>query len=125
MSERRLPWLLAYDVRSPRRLQRLHRRLMRIGAPVQYSVFLIHATTGEMETLMDALASGWIAPEDDLRAYPIGEQGSVAALGTPRCPETWTGWAALLEPQPDGSYGRPRSGQALLQLPDPKPENPP
>ena len=87
MSERRLPWLVAYDVRCPKRLARLHRRLSRIAAPVQYSVFLLHATTSEMELLMDELAGGWIAPEDDLRAYPIGEQGSVVALGQPRCAE--------------------------------------
>jgi CRISPR-associated protein Cas2 len=125
MSERRLPWLLAYDVRCPLRVQRLHRRLVRVGAPVQYSVFLIHATTDEMERLMDALASGWIAQEDDLRAYPIGERGSVAALGAPRCPETWTGWVALLEPQPDGSYGHRGLDHIQLQFSDSADKNPP
>ncbi|WP_256646644.1 hypothetical protein [Thermomonas paludicola] len=118
MSQRRLPWLLAYDVRCPRRLARLHRRLLRIAAPVQYSLFLLHATTDEMTHLMDELDRGWIAPVDDLRAYPIGETGSVVALGKPRCPETWAGWTALLQPQPDGTYGVPDSPQGTLQLLD-------
>jgi len=115
MSERPLPWLLAYDIRCPRRLARLHRRLLRTAAPVQYSVFLIHATTDEMERLMDELERGWIAPVDDLRAYPIGEGGSVVSMGNPRCAEAWSGWAALLEPQSDGSYGDYQSRQGALQ----------
>ncbi len=101
MSARALPWLLAYDVRCPRRLARLHRRLLRIGAPVQYSLFLVYATTEEMTVLMDTLADGWIAPVDDLRAYPVSEVGSAVALGAPRCPESWSGWAQLLVPEGD------------------------
>lgn len=120
MSERRLPWLLAYDVRCPRRLQRLHRRLLRIAAPVQYSVFLLHATTAEMKQLMDELAAGYIADVDDLRAYPIGEADSVSALGAPRCPERWSGWAALLRPWGDGLTTGADSRQGVLQLPDPE-----
>jgi CRISPR-associated protein Cas2 len=123
MSQTRLPWLLAYDVRCPRRLQRLHRRLLRIAAPVQYSVFLLHATTEDMERLMDDLAAGWIAPEDDLRAYPIGDVDSVAALGQPRCPEGWSGWAALTRASGDGAIGTADTRHAQSELFDFKEES--
>ncbi|MBB5015878.1 hypothetical protein [Rehaibacterium terrae] len=106
MSERPLPWLIAYDVRCPRRLQRLRRFLSRVAAPVQYSVFLLYARSSEMHALMDVMAAGWISPEDDLRAYPVLESG-VTAFGRPRCPEQWSGWLALIQQQGNSDQGQP------------------
>lgn len=123
MSERALPWLLAYDVRCRKRLARLHRRLRREAAPVQYSVFLLYATTARVEALMDELAAGWIAAEDDLRAYPLDAGGAVA-LGRPRCPEGWTGWQQLLA-RGEMSGADRRFPQGLAQAPDPAVENDP
>lgn len=34
-----IDYLVCYDVRDPRRLQRVHRHLLAVGIPLQYSVF--------------------------------------------------------------------------------------
>jgi len=71
-------YLVAYDVRQPRRLRRVHRVLKARGLPVQYSVFLCPVA---------CFADVWhqlsreIAAEDDLRAYPVGGLGDLWLAG--------------------------------------------
>ena len=60
-------YLVAYDIRCPRRLRRVHYRLSKHGLPVQYSVFVVD----DSRTLNKVLES--IGPHldkaDDLRCY--------------------------------------------------------
>lgn len=37
-------WIVAYDVSSPRRLQRIHRFMVGQASPIEYSVFLFVGT---------------------------------------------------------------------------------
>lgn len=121
LSQRRLPWLICYDVRCPRRLARTHRRLYKSAAPVQYSVFLGYWTDCEVEALLDELCGELLEVEDDLRAYPLSERESVTLVGQPRCPEGWSGLARLLSmARGEGDDSAPEGGarQAPVQRVD-------
>ena len=64
-------YLIAYDVHSPQRLQRVHRFLRSQGYAVQESVFAWSGNLREMAQLRCRL-SGYIKPsEDDLRLYRL------------------------------------------------------
>jgi len=80
-------YLICYDIRDPRRLQRLHRHLKRYAVPIQYSVFLFTGSErrldqclAEAETIIDSRA-------DDLRAYPLPKRGLKVRLGRSALPE--------------------------------------
>lgn len=70
-------YLLAYDIADNRRLQRVHRRLLRSGLPVQKSVFLVFATGKGLTELLNELEGLMHKREDDLRAYPIAHPGEL------------------------------------------------
>lgn len=80
-------WLIAYDIASPRRLQRVHRYLKRYAIPVQYSVFVL---TADQPTLMGILRGleQLIDPSaDDVRAYHLPERCELTMLGRQSLPE--------------------------------------
>lgn len=52
---RRTRYLLAYDIRDPRRLRRVHKVATAFGTALQYSVFVCDLTVGELCDLRGAL----------------------------------------------------------------------
>jgi CRISPR-associated protein Cas2 len=89
-------FLICYDITSPRRLNQVHRCLLKRATPLQYSVFLL---TGSEENFEDCLAEAarLIHPKwDDLRGYPLPERGLQARLGVPTLPAgiQWSGMPA-------------------------------
>jgi CRISPR-associated endonuclease Cas2 len=66
-------FLIAYDVRCPKRLVRLHRFLASRSLAVQYSVFAASGDFRWASTLASDL-SGLIEPEDDVRIYSTPKQ---------------------------------------------------
>ena len=64
-------YLIAYDIREPRRLKRLHYRLRKHALAVQYSVFVIHATTDELQQVEQMISEN-CEPQDDVRLYATG-----------------------------------------------------
>lgn len=64
-------YLIAYDIRDPRRLQRLHRALRAEALAVQRSLFLVAGSVPVVERLLDRLETLIDPREDDLRAYPV------------------------------------------------------
>lgn len=48
-------YLVTYDVRSPRRLQRVHRALSKVGYSLQYSVFAVDLEDWERAKLLGRL----------------------------------------------------------------------
>lgn len=74
-------YLIAYDVREPKRLGRVHRRLRREGVAMQESVFLVQRTQRGISSLMDELTGLIHRHEDDLRAYPIRDPGEIWLRG--------------------------------------------
>lgn len=74
-------YLLCYDVRSPRRLQKVHRQCCKFGMPFQYSVFYIEASPGDLLTILERLGDIIDHDQDDVRVYRIGSQKSITWLG--------------------------------------------
>lgn len=64
-------YLIAYDIREPRRLKRLHYRLRKKALAIQYSVFAIRATERELREI-EQLIKGICETEDDVRIYATG-----------------------------------------------------
>lgn len=67
----RRTYLVAYDIRQPRRLVRVHRALTRLGHPLQYSVFAADFTPGEKAAALATLSGLIDARVDDVRVYPV------------------------------------------------------
>lgn len=129
MSARKLPWLIAYDIRSPARLRRLHRWLTRHAAPVQYSVFLGRYDREQIDWICRQIRSIIDEREDDVRLYPVPDAPKMHTLGRQRCPMGWgliealkasaAGAGPLGVPAPRRKRGRPR------QATDPEGESTP
>lgn len=65
-------WVIAYDIRCPRRLARVHRLVARQALPIQYSVFCARLSRSQAHVLA-AEIDELIKPEDDVRLYALGE----------------------------------------------------
>ena len=79
-SEERL-WLVCYDVRSPRRLQRLHHYLEGQCLHLQYSVFGVKMSEWQLRPLLGQIAERIDLEEDDVRVYPVPSACDVTVLG--------------------------------------------
>lgn len=80
-------WLLAYDIREPKRLRRIHAYLCRHGVPLQYSVFGLELDEPGLRRILDDLASLMDTSVDDIRAYHIPERSRVWTIGQQALPE--------------------------------------
>jgi CRISPR-associated protein Cas2 len=80
-------WLIAYDIREPRRLARVHRFLTRVAVPVQYSVFAARGSPADMRRLADELRSKIDGRVDDVRIYPVPVNPVVHTIGATLLPE--------------------------------------
>ena len=80
-------WLIAYDVASKRRLQRIHRKLREHAVPVQYSVFVARCSAAKLGDIRALLARMIDKREDDVRFYPIPEPAQLFVLGRKALPE--------------------------------------
>ncbi len=87
---RKLPHIVCYDIRDPRRLGRVHRYLKRIAVPMQYSVFLLYVNPIDLDRIVGALERLIDLREDDIRIYPL-----------PQNPD-WQCWGRSL--WPDGVH---------------------
>jgi CRISPR-associated protein Cas2 len=68
---RRRTYVVAYDIRAPVRLHRVHRALTRLGHPLQYSVFAADLMPDEKEAAL-AMLSRLIDPRrDDVRVFAV------------------------------------------------------
>lgn len=83
----RLLYLIAYDIRCPRRLGQVHRFLRREGLPVQYSVFTAQMTQRKFMRVLDGLDSLIDPRADDIRLYPLPSRQDSVALGRQIFPE--------------------------------------
>lgn len=82
-----LRYLIAYDIRNPRRLIRVHRFLRREGMPVQYSVFTAQLTQRKLTRVMDGLQAIIDVRADDVRIYPLPTRLDASLLGRQMFPD--------------------------------------
>jgi CRISPR-associated protein Cas2 len=67
----RRTYLVAYDIRAPHRLVRVHRALTRLGHALQYSVFAADLAPNEKADAIKALYAVVDPAIDDVRIYPV------------------------------------------------------
>jgi CRISPR-associated protein Cas2 len=82
-----LRYLIAYDIRNPKRLIRVHRFLRRQGMPVQYSVFTAQLTQRKLARVMDGLDAIIDSRADDVRIYPLPTRLEASLLGRQMFPD--------------------------------------
>jgi CRISPR-associated protein Cas2 len=80
-------WLVAYDIRAPRRLKRVHRFLRREGLAVQYSAFCVDANDLQLLQMLVQLEKLLDSSFDDLRAYHMPARCPVWCMGRQGWPE--------------------------------------
>jgi CRISPR-associated protein Cas2 len=68
----RTRYLLAYDIRHPRRLRRVHEVAKSYGEPLQYSVFVCDLTRVELIHLKADLLSELNVREDSVGIFDLG-----------------------------------------------------
>ncbi|MFB6259759.1 MAG: CRISPR-associated endonuclease Cas2 [Thiohalorhabdaceae bacterium] len=73
--------IVAYDVRDPRRLQRVHRFLRKRGLAAQESVFLVKAGNRQLQDLLNGLGGIIDRRRDDVRTYPVAHPGALWLSG--------------------------------------------
>ena len=71
MSISRQGWVVAYDVRAPRRLRRVRRYLETVAVPLQFSVFAAAWSARERILALECLEQLIDPGSDDLRLYPV------------------------------------------------------
>lgn len=74
-------YIIAYDIRDPKRLRKLHYHLRKQAIPMQYSVFLIKANGKVLKNLLKTIRSIAKDDEDDIRLYPIFNPNTIWAAG--------------------------------------------
>jgi len=80
-------WLVAYDIRDPRRLGRIHRYLRKRAFAAQYSVFVFEGNDAMLEALIADLSMLMDTAVDDVRAYHLPAHCRVWQLGAQAWPE--------------------------------------
>lgn len=72
--------LIAYDIRQPARLQRVHRQLSREAWFVQESLAASYLTNDALASLVKR-TTALLKPADDLRVYNVGDITATRWLG--------------------------------------------
>lgn len=96
-------WLLAYDIRAPKRLQRMQRIARKNGIPLQRSLYLLVGSRARIENFIDTLRNAKAFDEtiDDVRIYPLSRDTLFWPLG---CQHTLAIDSIALS-EPDGESG--------------------
>lgn len=87
-----MSYLIGYDIRDPRRLSRIHKRMTKYATPVQYSVFLLEGGEIQLRACLSELLAIFDKKVDDLRVYPLPKGAGQWHLGKSVLPEgiIWT-----------------------------------
>lgn len=79
-------YLICYDIRQPRRLQKVHNYLKKIGLPIQYSIFILD---GDNKTKVNSLLYLHKLIDrrvDDLRCYVLSDNLFQCRIGCSALP---------------------------------------
>ena len=67
----KINYLIAYDIREPKRLNRVHYFISKKAIALQRSVFFIKANPSEIKSITGGLLERADTQEDDIRLYPL------------------------------------------------------
>lgn len=74
-------YIMAYDIRDPKRLKRLHSYLKKRALALQKSVFVYKADDSSLERTMAGVKALVDDGEDDVRLYPITTPDAIWVAG--------------------------------------------
>jgi CRISPR-associated protein Cas2 len=74
-------YLIAYDVRSAKRLRKLHYYLKKRALALQKSLFMIRTDQAGLHNLLVGIQTRVKDREDDVRLYPIGHPNAIWVAG--------------------------------------------
>ena len=86
-------WLICYDIRHPKRLVKVHRRLVDTATALQYSVFYFEGNGSELGQLLSEIGLLINKREDDVRAYCLPANAHMEVIGK-RCTQEGIVWLA-------------------------------
>lgn len=75
-------WLIAYDIKNPKRLAKVGRYINKEAVRMQYSIYVLAGTRRKMDEVSAELEKLINPKEDDVRVYPMGENTRLWGLGT-------------------------------------------
>lgn len=80
-------WIVCYDMKEPKRLRRVFKFLKSHGIPIQYSVFLVHASSNAIARFEVQLCKLIDRNEDDVRIYAIPKGSDPIIMGHALIPD--------------------------------------
>lgn len=80
-------FIISYDIRLPKRLQRLHRWLKRHAFALQESVFIFAGTLPAWEQLKHGIQTRIKRTEDDVRVYQLSQSSILTFYGVSPWPD--------------------------------------
>jgi CRISPR-associated protein Cas2 len=92
--------LIAYDIRDPKRLRRVHAYLRQRAQALQFSVFLLETEESALRTILDGVRQRADTRHDDIRLYAVTDPSAVWSAGTQQA-----ALAGLYVPQPPAPPG--------------------
>jgi CRISPR-associated protein Cas2 len=93
-----LAFVIGYDISNPRRLMRIHRRMCRHAAPLEYSIFLLVGSSADKDRCLAEIGTLIRPREDDVRCYALPARGFQGRVGLASMPAgiLWTGLPAAI-----------------------------
>ena len=80
-------FIICYDIANPRRLSRVHRRVVNHARFVQCSVYYLEGSRKDLQAMLDEIEQEINPMEDDVRAYAIAPLDEAICLGKPLLPD--------------------------------------
>ena len=74
-------YLIAYDIREAKRLQKVHYYLKKRATALQNSVFLLHVDNKKLSEILAGVKERTKGKVDDIRLYPIANPNIIWAAG--------------------------------------------
>jgi CRISPR-associated protein Cas2 len=74
-------YLVCYDISSPKRLAKVHRRILAYAIFVQFSVYYLEGSQRQLNELLAELSIVINEAEDDVRAYAVAPLKDAIQLG--------------------------------------------
>lgn len=84
-------YLVCYDIANPKRLGRVHRRIVKHAVFIQLSVYYLRGNRQALEALLDDLREVIDEHHDDVRAYSVRPLSEALQVGCSWVPEG-IGW---------------------------------
>lgn len=82
-----MAYLIGYDISNKKRLQKIHKKMVKYAMPIQYSVFLFEGMKKDLDFCLSEILPLINKKEDDLRIYPLPDNVKQWRFGKTIMPE--------------------------------------